>query len=248
MKKSKLALLFSLLLFTVTTLTGCVDGKFHLTVNKDGSGDFTYRMLMDPALLAFSSEGEGASNDPLKEMLEDAKASGFTTTNINENGKIGYEAKKHIDNLQESIKKGSLFGDQDMDKNIKPGEGLTIEKGFLKTNYKLKMDFDMSDMTEGDSGESEEIKAMTQSMLRSMNFNFLLTLPVEASTHNASKTEDAGKTLVWNLIPGQNNPIEMEAEVVNTTNIGLIGGGAFLALVLLVLIIKRRKKDDSIVA
>jgi Protein of unknown function (DUF3153). len=244
MKKSRL-LLFILLIFVVTTLTGCVDAKFHLTVNDDGSGDFSYKMLLDPSILALASQGSNsASKDPLGQMLEEAKKSGFTTTSLNENGKVGYEAKKHIDDIQGNLKKGSLFGDPNMDKTLKPDEGLTIEKGLLKDHYKMKLNFDMSSMTKTDQNENPTAKAMAQSMLRSMNFNFLLSLPVKSSINNASTTEDNGKTLVWNLIPGQDNVITMEADIWNTTNILLLGGGALIILVIIIALTAYRIKNN----
>jgi len=240
-------LLVSILLLASIALSGCIDADFHLTVNKDGSGDFDYKMLMDSKLLALATAfgEEGSSSDPIGEMLTDAQASGFATTNINENGMVGFEAKKHIDNLQESLKEGKLFGQENMDSNIKPGEGLIIEKGFLKTAYRFNMDFDMSDMANSSAGQSAQEDAMTQSMLRSMNFNFALTLPVAALTHNASKIEDEGKTLVWTLVPGQKNPIAMTAEVWNMTNIALLGGGALIILALIIAMIMRKRKQSD---
>lgn len=242
MNKKRLFLV-TLLLIVAVSLTGCVDAKFHLTINKDGSGDFSYKMLMDPTILAFSSQGNDASDkDPLTSMLEDAKKSGFTTTNLNENGKVGFEAVKHINNIEEDLNNGTLFGNSNIDKNFKPEEGLKIEKGFLQTTYKMKSDFDMSSMTA--SNESAEMNAMTQNMLRSMNFSFALTLPAKVKIHNASTTQDDGKTLVWNLIPGQHNEISMQADVLNTTNIALLVCGVLIILVAIItLIIFNRKKN-----
>lgn len=243
---TKKNMLLTILLIVATAfLSGCVNADFHLTINKDGSGDFSYKMLMDPALLAFSSMSEdGTSTDPLGEMLNDAKKSGFTTTNLSENGKTGFEAKKHIANLQEDLKNGKLFGQTSMDKNIKPGEGLVVNKGFFKTEYNFKMDFDMTSMSGNSSSQSSEIDAMAQSLLRSMNFNFLLTMPVKAQTHNASKIEDDGKTLVWNLIPGQKNEIAMTASVWNVTNIAMLGGGILVVLIIVTVMATKTKRNN----
>ena len=62
MKKHRLIYTI-LLLFIVITLSGCIDAKFHLTVNKDGSGDFSYQMLMDPTLLAFTADYNDGTDD-----------------------------------------------------------------------------------------------------------------------------------------------------------------------------------------
>lgn len=235
-----------LLLFIVITLSGCIDAKFHLTVNKDGSGDFSYQMLMDPTLLAFTADyNNGTDDDALTEMINDAKESGFTITNLNENGKVGFKADKHINNLQEELKGGELFGQENMDSSIKPGEGLIVDEGFFKTRYKFKMDFDMSDMLNNDLGEFDEIDNIAQSMIKSMNFSFALTLPVSALTHNAGKTEDDGKTLVWTLLPGQKNEIEMTAEVWNVKNIALLIALIILFAILAIMVAKRKKSNNQ---
>lgn len=235
-----------LLLFITITLSGCIDAKFHLTINKDGSGDFSYQMLMDPTLLAFTADyNDGTNEDPLAEMVNDAKESGFTITNLNENGKVGFKADKHINNLQEELKNGELFGQQNMDSNIKPGEGLIVDEGFFKTRYKFKMDFDMSDMANNDSGEFDEIDNIAQGMINSMNFSFALTMPISALTHNAGKIEDDGKTLVWSLIPGQRNEIEMTAEVWNVKDIAMLMALIILAAIIAIIMVKRKKRNNQ---
>jgi hypothetical protein len=219
-------LTIALLTVLTISLSGCLDATIHLSVNDDGSGDLNYKMLIDPAALAFMQDPSGNEPDPFSEMQADLKKSGFAIVNLKEDGYVGFEAKKNIDNIQESTRQGKLFSDSNMDKNIKPGEGLTIDKRFFKTVYTLKMNFDMTDMA--DTGGSSEVDAMSQSMLNSMNFDFILTLPAKATTHNASTIKDEGATLVWNLMPGQTNEVTMTAAVWNVTNIVLLGAGTVI--------------------
>lgn len=248
MKKIKRILLFIILILLIMSLSGCVDANFHLTVNKDGSGDLDYKMLFDPMVLGLAAQGENTTQDPIKQMQDDATKSGFVVTNLNENGKTGFEAKKHIQNLSDSIKQGSLFGSSNMDKSFRPGDGLTIQKGLFKTIYKLNSDLDMSSMNSDPNADAQQ-KAMTQAMLRSMQFNFAITLPVKATSDNASKTEDNGKTLIWNLVPGQHNQVTFKAEELNITNIILVSAGGVLILAIIIgLVIKIRSNKKNIAA
>lgn len=241
----KYLLLTILLISAAAFLSGCVNADIHLTINKDGSGDLSYKVLMDPALLALGAmNNDGANSNFLGDMINEAKESGFTTTNLSENGKTGFAAEKHIANLEENLKNEKLFGQTGLDQNIKTGEGLSVNKGFFKTVYDVKMDFDLSGISDSSSGHSPEIDAMAQSMLRSMDFNFSLTTPVKVQTHNASKTEDDGKTLVWHLLPGKNNEIALTASIWNAANILLLGVGIFVVLILVTRVVVKTKKKD----
>lgn len=102
----------------------------------------------------------------------------------------------------------------------------------------------MSDMAKSQPGETPETAAMTQGMLKSMKFDFAITLPVKAKTNNASKNEDDGKTLVWNLIPGQHNEISMEAEALNTTNITIVSIGAIMLIALIIVVVIRKRSHN----
>jgi hypothetical protein len=238
MGKSKTVFLLMLLTLALS-FTGCVDAKFHIFINHDGSGDLVYRMLMDPTVLSLT--GQYSGGDPLKTMVEEAQKTGFTTVPVTDSGKKGFEARKHITDIAAAVKKGDLFGKASPDTSFKPGQGLKIKKGFLKTVFILNSDLDMSKMGNGLSGETDEQKMMAQTMLRSMKFDFALTLPVKAKSSNASKVEDNGKTLVWNLIPGEHNQVTMEAEAWNVTNlILLIVVGLAVMVGLIFFLIKRR--------
>jgi hypothetical protein len=54
----------------------------------------------------------------------------------------------------------------------------------------------------------------------------LLTLPVEVENHNASRIlfveSEKRKTYEWDIIPGQDNEIYLEAKVLNMRNIMLL--------------------------
>jgi hypothetical protein len=241
MKRIKSLLFVALLMAITLTTTGCVDANFHVTINKDGSGDVNYKMLFEPMLIGLGSQG---GTDMVKEMEDGATKQGFTVSKLNENNKAGFEAKKHVANLSEEMKKGNMFGNENMDKTFKPGEGLSIQKTFFKTTYKLSSDLDMSSMA-GKPTDDQQTKAMATAMLRSMKFDFALTLPVKATNQNAAKTEDDGKTLVWNLTPGEHNQINVTAEAWNITNIVLVGAGAAVVIILVIVVLVRKRSQNN---
>jgi hypothetical protein len=74
-----------------------------------------------------------------------------------------------------------------------------------------------------------------------LHLKLMLTLPIAPDNHNADNVTDGGKTLTWNLKPGQDNPIFMEAEFPNP-----LGWGAIILVAVILLIVWRvRKKRQN---
>lgn len=213
-----------LLLGLALLITGCVNGEFKVKVNKDGSADLDYKLLMNASLLAFAEPGK----NPLDEMKQDAEKDGFTVSNVSEGEMVGIKATKHVEKINEI----PMFGDK------KLSDKFYIEKGWFQDTYRLKTNMDLSDMKE--TGEGAE---MANAMLSQIKLKFILALPVKAEKHNASSVSDEGKTLEWHLVPGQNNNIEFEAKVLNTTNIAITAGGVILLLGIITFIVKKKKHD-----
>lgn len=156
-----------LLLGLALLITGCVNGEFKVKVNKDGSADLDYKLLMNTSLLAFAEPGK----NPLDEMKQDAEKDGFTVSNVSEGEMVGIKTTKHVEKINEI----PMFGD------------------------------------------------------KKLSDKFYIT--------------DEGKTLEWHLVPGQNNNIEFEAKVLNTTNIAITAGGVILLLGIIAFIVKKKKPD-----
>ncbi|MEW5920386.1 MAG: hypothetical protein AB1796_05410 [Bacillota bacterium] len=86
-------------------------------------------------------------------------------------------------------------------------------------------------------------------MLCQINLRFILALPFKPESHNAPTVRDEGRTLEWQIIPGSNNTLNMQAKVPNIVNITItIGAGLLILLaVIIALINKRRPKVESAV-
>ncbi|MTI94564.1 MAG: DUF3153 domain-containing protein [Firmicutes bacterium] len=222
-------LLISLLLAGMILMSGCFDAEFHLTVNRDGSGDFSYQLGFDRDFLAMmESEGE----DPLAEMAIEAEADGFTVTRYEDDDYVGIRATQHLPQI--TAEDLDVF-----DEASTQGDGLVVEESLFRSHYRFQADMNMEGM-----GEDEEFGQM---MLNQMNFRFTITLPVKPDSHNADSVSEDGKTLTWNLRPGQANPINLEASVPNIVFIAILGAGAALlliGLIVLIVVLRRRREAD----
>ncbi|MCF8009836.1 MAG: hypothetical protein K9L17_00010 [Clostridiales bacterium] len=233
MKIKKIILVLIVILLSAIILCGCVEGKFHITLNEDGSADTNYRIGFNKTLLGFMSEQE----NPLKEMRKTAREEGFTVSNYNEGNMIGIIAKKHVKSLDELPKFADLGTKVGTDKTP-----LVIEEGFFKDKYHFESSVDLSDMKEK---PEDNLSGMGDAMLNQVNLRFILTLPFVPENHNASAVRDEGRTLEWHLIPGQDNQITMNASVSNVTNIVLTIIGSVLILVCLVVVIYRKRASKK---
>ena len=84
-------------------------------------------------------------------------------------------------------------------------------------------------------------------LLKDVNFDFKLSLPIKAQDSNADQVEDGGKTLVWNVSPLQKNTLDLTVQIPNIRNILFVAiGGLLLILVLLIwFFIRRRRQGRS---
>lgn len=229
----KLALVF-ILLGSMFFISGCFEATYHITVNKDGSGVLNYRIGLNSNVAGLIGSQSG---DPIADMKNDAIKNGFEVSNFNENGMIGIIAKKNVNSL-ENI---PIIGQTKDNKTKAPT--ITVNKGFFNSTYKVNGNIDLSSMK---TNPKDELAQISNAMLSQVKINFVLTLPIKPGKNNASTTQDDGRTLVWQMVPGTNNIIQMEATVPNTTNIALVViGGSLLVIIVIVVIIKSRRKDGS---
>src|SRR5690606_30522362 len=98
---------------------------------------------------------------------------------------------------------------------------LKVKKSLFTTTYILDANIDLSNLA---ISEEKDFIGLETAMINSIDLRFLLTLPVKIENHNASNVTDEGKTLEWILIPGEDNPIHLEAKIINITNIAVIIG------------------------
>ncbi|MEI6519085.1 MAG: DUF3153 domain-containing protein [bacterium] len=263
MKKILLGLgLASLMLI----LAGCVKVSSHVTLNMKGGGEVEYVFAMDESLKDMASgfgSGTGVkAEDPFTKMKGAFEKDGFTVSDYKDGKNSGIKAIKKAKNTAEilaAIQTKALASNTQLSKGSgglfeTVGKSLKIEKKLFTTTYKLDASVDMGAEkskpakpgTPSDSA-SEMGKKFGESMASSMfDFTFALTLPVKPKSSNATTTSPDGRTLEWQLKPGEVNKMQTELTVPNVTNITI----AFILLMVLIVIIaakSRKPKKETVI-
>lgn len=236
---------FLLLSILITIfLSSCINVEYKITINKDNSCDVQYKALVNSMLIGFMQQND--NSNIFADMTQSAQNEGYTVSNITEDDKTGIKAVKHIDNLEKALAQGDPFGEISAQFPIKPGKDLKIKKTFFKTEYTLNTDIDLTSITPENEGSNDWSNSITESMVQSMRFRFILGLPKESNTNNASSNEDNKKLLIWDLIPGQHNAVKADLSIPNTTNFVILGSIGFIiiiTIIILVIINIKRKKS-----
>lgn len=226
--RTALAAVFAVLLLLFTV--GCVDSRIGVAVNKDGSADLTLRVTADSSLAVYL----GTGTDVLAEYRNEALDAGFEISEIDGNGETGFLASKHVDDLKTSVAMGRLFGLSFFDPELSTGSGFFITESPFKTTYRVELDYDNSLLSDYvDPG------LVTSSLRNVLNAEFVLTLPVVPSEHNADSVSPDGKTLTWNLLAEGSTGIQAKAEVYKVGNMIALGV-LVLVLILIVVLYSRR--------
>ncbi|GFN33240.1 DUF3153 domain-containing protein [Paenibacillus xylaniclasticus] len=80
-------------------------------------------------------------------------------------------------------------------------------------------------------------------VLRQLSFDFKLTLPIPAKSHNADTTLDSGRTLVWHLSLTKPNSIKVAVNVPNVRHIIMAAGAVLILAIASAAIIVRRRRN-----
>ncbi|MBA4603422.1 LppM family (lipo)protein [Thermoactinomyces mirandus] len=225
----KRKLLLTLVLCIVFVLSGCMKADFNVKVNEDGSVDLNHVIAVQNEMLSLM-EGE----NPIQK--QEFETMGYKAEDYRENGYTGVRVSKHFKTADEM----NAF----LNKQKQQGEttfNITKEEGFFKDKYVFKGNLDMTDMTEGNAGEDE---MGMQAFMSQLDFKFNLTLPMKVTKHDASRVN--GNTYTWELVAGQPNNMQLEAEKTNIANIALVVGGAVIVLAGIGYLLIRRKKQVTV--
>ena len=102
---------------------------------------------------------------------------------------------------------------------------------FLFDKYKIDLNVDLRT---GEKLQPKEENWLIKNLLAQIDLKFILKLPTEIDVSNANKVSEDGRTLMWNLVLGEENQIVAEATILNLKNAGLlfiavvsIGGACF---------------------
>lgn len=268
MKKS----LYILTIFIVAIcLSGCVKYNANMEIRKDKSMDFSIVYAMDTQ---YFGDQEVLTEENRKELEEEGfkvtnyqedTMKGFTLTksienidelsttentdyslsNIEEDKEMfkvekGFFKNKYIANFKFDTEDSAITEEGTSDGTITDG----YSDGTIEENPDSYSDFPM-DGTEGynDSSMDDFSNMATSNLDLSLN----VTLPYQAISNNATKTENDNKTLSWDLTSSEIETINFEFELYNMTNIYLtIGGIALLIIIIIVVTVTKHKKRKNI--
>ena len=268
MKKS----LYILTIFIVAIcLSGCVKYNANMEIKKDKSMDFSIVYAMDTQ---YFGDQEVLTEENRKELEEEGfkvtdyqedTMKGFTLTksiknidelsttentdyslsNIEEEKEMfkvekGFFKNKYIANFKFDTEDSAITEEGTSDGTITDG----YSDGTIEENPDSYSDFPM-DGTEGynDSSMDDFSNMATSNLDLSLN----VTLPYQAISNNATKTENDNKTLSWDLTSSEIETINFEFELYNMTNIYLtIGGIALLIIIIIVVTVTKHKKRKNI--
>jgi len=217
------------------SLTGCVKGKVHLTINKDKTADVEISLGMEKSL--YSMMG---GTDPFAELKTSLKKEGYKVRDYTDDTYSGIVGENHYSDLDKSIKEIKLS-----DKAVLSGnDTLKVDKGFFFNKYTINTNLDMSSIA-SDTSITEDEKKLQDMFIKSMSFDFIVTIPMKAISNNAASVSKDMKTYTWKLVPGKNNNISLTLMVPNTARIILTSALILLIIILAVIIIKRKNKKEE---
>lgn len=268
MKKS----LYILTIFIVAIcLSGCVKYNANMEIKKDKSMDFSIVYAMDTQ---YFGDQEVLTEENRKELEEEGfkvtdyqedTMKGFTLTksiknidelsttentdyslsNIEEDKEMfkvekGFFKNKYIANFKFDTEDSAITEEETSDGTITDG----YSDGTIEENPDSYSDFPMDSTEDYNDSSMDDFSNMATSNL---DLSLNVTLPYQAISNNATKTENDNKTLSWDLTSSEIETINFEFELYNMTNIYLtIGGIALLIIIIIVVTVTKHKKRKNI--
>jgi hypothetical protein len=252
MKKKWTKIIVFLLVLTVF-LTGCIDADMHITINRDGSGKYEIKVLTNPLILS-------QFND-FKNRLS---SHGYQIRTLDEGDKQGWVAVKEVKSViddppgkefkDEANSAFRFFGNQtaSLPKDDHPlaihsfspikglGKGFKVKNGLFTTTLVYNTHVDLTRLKQSDA------YGLDQLIFNKMNLRLILTLPVKVDQSNATQVSPDGKTLIWKIRPGEDNPIYMSVKIPNPiTWFILILMIVLLLIIALIVWMRRRKRNRN---
>lgn len=232
-------LLFAFLLtLMLSILSACADGEAHVTVNMDGSSDLDLNLSVTDSALGMMGQ------DNLMTLLADSlKKNNFQAEVSDQGDRTELKATTHY----EKSNTVSTFSTSDLPDGIQVEQSTT--PGFFTSKLHIAAEVDLL-QTVPDGEVKDQINKvpgfLKNLLLKDVNFDFKLTLPIKAQESNADLVEDHGKTLIWHVSPLDTNKLDLTVQVPNIRNIIITGGIAlvlFIALLIWFIVRHRRTRQ-----
>ncbi|WP_164491733.1 DUF3153 domain-containing protein [Staphylospora marina] len=190
-----------ILCFLLLLAAGCVNAHARLTLHVDGSGTYEYKVVSNELILS--------RLEPVKNRLRE---SGYRIIPVTEKDLQGWIAVKEVENIVKEPP-GTEFREW-VHEAVQPAgmDGVSVFSGpddrplsvrhdLLFTTVTLDKDVDLTRWKRSD------LFGLEQLLYDRMNLKFILSLPVKPDDHNATSASDDGRTLTWNIRPGEHNRI-----------------------------------------
>ncbi len=241
-KKIMLAVLLAI---SLVISCGCANLKANIKINANGSADVNLSFMVDDNVLSMMG-GESVFDD----MKAGITGGGYRAKLVKANNQTGYQYTAQFKSLDEMMNEKTPTGNL-IHKSFAGKDGkakiYTVKHGFFKDDYSIDAHIDMSHFT--DSSDSDDTsQAMMEAMLSKIDYELKLELPVKVASNNATKLENGGKTLVWNVEYGKDNEIKFSFASYNVAHLLMVGipvAVVILALIVLLIVLAAKKKKKS---
>lgn len=220
----KILVVLCILIMTVLS-AGCASGEVKLEISPFGSADLSCKILTMPFL-------QGTLASVRQYFMDD----GFLINDASDGVMSGFTASRHFSKVQDvkdtKIIRGFKLYKEEREKAVEPKApspdapkttpktegtpkkpGLVVKPGLLFDTVTL--DTELNLQAKKDSPQAKEEKWVVQNLMRQVGLKFILKLPLKVDSTNATRTPDGGNTLEWDLVIGENNPIQAQAEIIN---------------------------------
>lgn len=223
-----------LLALMLSVLTACADGEAHLTVNMDGSTDLDLNLNVKNSALGKIGQ------DNLMPLIADALNRNNFQAEVSEQGdQKQLTATSHYEKSNKTS-----FDTSKLPQGIKVEQ--STSPGFFTSKMHITAEADlMESMPDGEiKNQINKVPSFLKNLLlKDVNFDFKLSLPIKAADSNADQVEDGGKTLIWHVSPLQMNKLDLTVQVPNIRNIIIIAviGLLLIAALLIWFFVRRRR-------
>ncbi|MEG0798405.1 MAG: DUF3153 domain-containing protein [Acidaminococcaceae bacterium] len=210
----KLVLIIGMLLISLAA-AGCVKGEVVMEVSRFAAADLQCKIVTVPFLTS-----------QLNGIRQDFEEDGFAVADVSENNMYGFTAHRHFDQIGQlqdikiikgfkldrktatSAPSGSVVTETQEAKQ-KP---VVMKSGFLFDTITVNTNLDLRQKNQSNKKEEEWI---IKNLLNQIDLRFVLKLPTAVDSSNASRSPDGGKTLVWNLVLGEDNALQAQVTYLN---------------------------------
>lgn len=232
-KTKQRSIVLSMSLLLLLLLSACAKGEAHVTVHTDGTADVNFNLQVQNRNVKFIGQEELAQS--IEKAFEDK---GFVTENVESKGGSEISASKEVKISQADSK-------QELPEGI--SYSTVTEKGFLFSKHKITVDADLMSAIP-DNTWTEQLTAIPNFvrnlLLKDVELDFKLTLPIKPESSNADTVTADGKTMTWHVEPLSANHLELSVNTPHIQNIIITAVASLLLIgVMLFVIIRKVRKN-----